>query len=123
MNFIEAVKSCFTKYATTEGRSLRSEYWYFTLFYIIGTIITSILDIIIFPGLTEGAYTPLNMIFSLGSLLPFIAVAARRLHDVNRNGWWQLIPMTVIGIIPFIYWMTKKGDEGDNRFGSNPLKN
>ena len=63
------------------------------------------------------------MIFSLGSLLPFIAVTARRLHDVNRNGWWQLISITVIGIIPYIYWMTKKSDEGENRFGNNPLKN
>ena len=119
MNFIEAVKVCFAKYATSNGRAVRSEYWYFTLFWAIGTIITVILDSIFFPGLVEGAYTPLNMIFSLGILLPYIGVAARRLHDVNRSGWWQLIPLTIIGIIPYIYWVTKKGDEGENRFGTN----
>ena len=115
MNFIEAVKVCFAKYATSNGRAVRSEYWYFTLFWAIGTIITVILDSIFFPGLVEGAYTPLNMIFSLGILLPYIGVAARRLHDVNRSGWWQLIPLTIIGIIPYIYWVTKKGDEGEKK--------
>ena len=116
MNFFQAVKVCFSKYATTKGRALRSEYWYFTLFWAIGTVATTIIDAIIFPGLVDGAYTPINMIFSLGTFLPYIAVAARRLHDVNRSGWWQLLPLTIIGIIPYFYWVTKKGDEEENRF-------
>ena len=119
MNFIQAVKVCFAKYATSEGRALRSEFWYFTLFWIIGTTVVIILDEIFFPGLTWNGNSPLNMIFGLGTLAPFIGVAARRLHDVNRNGWWQLLPLTIIGIIPYIYWVTKKGDEEENKFGVN----
>jgi uncharacterized membrane protein YhaH (DUF805 family) len=48
-------------------------------------------------------------------------VAARRLHDGNRSGWWQLIAFTVIGLIPLIYWLIKKGTEGPNRFGEDPV--
>ena len=52
-----------------------------------------------------------------------VAVSARRMHDVNRSGWWQLIPLTIIGIIPYTYWVTKKSDPQDNNFGPNPLPN
>ncbi len=117
MGFIESIKTCLRKYATTEGRAIRSEYWYFVLFLIIGGIIFSILDIIFFPDLYDNGGTPLNWIFSLATLLPYIGVTARRLHDVNRSGWWMLIPFTIIGIIPFLYWTLKKGDEKENSFG------
>ena len=39
------------------------------------------------------------------------------------SGWWQLIPITIIGIIPYIYWLVKKSDDTNNKYGSNPLKN
>ena len=61
------------------------------------------------------------MIFVLAVLVPNITVTVRRLHDVDRSGWWMLIPMTIIGIIPYLYWVCKKGDEGENRFGPEPL--
>ena len=61
-------------------------------------------------------------IFNLAVFLPSWAVMIRRLHDVNRSGWWILINLTIIGIIPFTYWLFMKvGDEGENRFGSDPL--
>ena len=61
-------------------------------------------------------------IFNLAVFLPSWAVMIRRLHDVNRSGWWILISLTIIGIIPFVYWTCiKKSDENENRFGSNPL--
>lgn len=111
MNFKDAIVSCFTKYVTLEGRASRSEYWYWVLFCILCSIL--LLDIL----KSETLYA----IFNLLTLLPFIAVAARRLHDVNRSGWWQLIPLTIIGIIPFIYWMCKAPVNEGNRFGPAPL--
>ena len=53
--------------------------------------------------------------------IPQITVSVRRLHDVDRSGWWVLIPFTIIGLIPFLYWVCQKGDEGENRFGPEPL--
>ena len=122
MNFFNAIKICFSKYVTFAGRASRSEYWYFYLFFTVGVIITTIIDIIIFPDLV-GAFSPLSTVFSLALLLPFVAVTARRMHDVNRSGWWQLIPLTIIGIIPYTYWVTKKSDPQDNNFGPSPLPN
>ena len=56
-------------------------------------------------------------VYQLAIFLPSIAVATRRLHDINRSGWWQLIVFTGIGAFVLLYWMVKKGDSGSNRFG------
>ena len=122
MNFFNAIMICFRKYVTFASRASRYEFWYFNLFLIIGSIIAAIIDIIIFTDLV-GVFSPLNTVFSLAILLPFITVSSRRMHDVNRSGWWQLIPLTIIGIIPYTYWVTKKSDPQDNNFGPNPLPN
>jgi uncharacterized membrane protein YhaH (DUF805 family) len=67
-------------------------------------------------------YAPLSTIFSLAIFIPFISVSVRRLHDVNRSGWWLLIELTIIGLLfPILYWFCKKGDEGENRFGPKPI--
>ena len=113
MNFFEAVKSAFSKYGVIAGRSLRSEYWYFQLFIFIGALVSAV------PDIQIGG--PVYVIFVLAVLVPNITVTVRRLHDVDRSGWWMLIPMTIIGIIPYLYWVCKKGDEGENRFGPEPL--
>jgi len=113
MNFFEAVKSAFSKYGVIAGRSLRSEYWYFQLFIFIGALVSAV------PDIQIGG--PVYVIFVLAVLVPNITVTVRRLHDVDRSGWWMLIIFTIIGIIPFLYWMCKKGDEGENRFGPYPL--
>ena len=57
----------------------------------------------------------------LFSFVAGISLVARRLHDINRSGWWYLIVFTIIGIFVVLYWLCKKGDEEENRFGSNPL--
>jgi len=55
-------------------------------------------------------------------LLPGIAVGARRLHDINKSGFWLFLWfLPIIGWIIMIVWAIKKGDQGDNRFGSDPL--
>jgi uncharacterized membrane protein YhaH (DUF805 family) len=48
---------------------------------------------------------------------PFLAAGPRRLHDTNRSGWWQLLSLTLIGLIPLIYWLASKGDEHANQYG------
>jgi uncharacterized membrane protein YhaH (DUF805 family) len=121
MNFFEAVKSAFSKYGTIAGRSLRSEYWYFQLFIFIGALVSAVPDIQIVGMEQALLWGPVYVIFVLAVLVPNITVTVRRLHDVDRSGWWWFIPLTIIGLIPFLYWMCKKGDEGENRFGPEPL--
>ena len=114
MGFVDAVKSGFTGYVDFRGRSSRSEYWWFLLFYIIVIIALSILDI-------SGAGV-LVAVGYLAFLLPTIAVQVRRLHDIDRSGWWILITFVpIVGAIVLLVWYCTKGSNGSNRFGQDPL--
>ncbi|NQW92468.1 MAG: DUF805 domain-containing protein [Polaromonas sp.] len=53
---------------------------------------------------------------SLGLLLPALAVGTRRLHDIGKSGWWQLIMLTVIGLLVLIYWWVQPTVEGGNEY-------
>lgn len=114
MNFQNAIASGFRNYTNFSGRAVRSEFWYWVLFCFLGGIVTFILDGAIFP---DNVLSPLNAIFNLATLLPSLAVGARRLHDTDHTGWWQLIGLTLIGAILLIYWYCQPGQPGDNRFG------
>ena len=61
------------------------------------------------------------LVFLVFLTIASFAVMVRRLHDVNRSGWWFLIYLTIIGIFVLLYWYVQKGDEADNRYGSDPL--
>ena len=120
MDFGKSIKTCFSKYAVFSGRASRSEFWWFVLFGLIGGIVTAVIDVMIL-GYSAEANGPTNIIFSVITFLPYIAVGARRLHDINRTGWWQLIVLTVIGIILLIIWWATVGENKKNAHGS-PLK-
>lgn len=97
----------FKKYAVFEGRANRAEYWYFFLFnFIIGFIV----------GFVEGLLKIPTGIYSLIALLPNIAVGVRRMHDINKSGWFLLIP------IYNLILLARKGDEGTNRYGDDLQK-
>jgi uncharacterized membrane protein YhaH (DUF805 family) len=117
MDFMTSVKSCFSKYATFSGRAIRSEFWWFALFTLIASLVMEVVDMLIF-GTPMGAVKPLGTIFSLLVLLPSLAVGARRLHDIGKSGWWQLLWLVpIIGWIILIYWFTQKSHEGENKYG------
>jgi len=120
MNFGTAIKTCFSKYAVFSGRASRSEFWWFCLFGFIGGIVTVVVDVMIL-GYTVEDNGPVNIIFTIIIFLPYLSVGARRLHDINRSGWWQLIVLTVIGIILLIIWWATIGKNEKNVHGS-PLK-
>lgn len=87
--FGEAIRVCLRKYFTFSGRASRSEYWYFFLFAVLVGIATGILDALLFGiGFTSDPSGPTNNVSSLLLLLPSLTVAWRRLHDINRSGWW-----------------------------------
>ena len=120
MDFGTSIKTCFSKYAVFSGRASRSEFWWFALFGLIGGVVTAVIDVMIL-GYSAEAYGPINIIFTVITFLPYLAVGARRLHDINRSGWWQLITLTVIGIILLIIWWATVGKSKKNVHGT-PLK-
>jgi uncharacterized membrane protein YhaH (DUF805 family) len=119
MNFAQAIKSGFSHYVTFSGRAFRSEYWFWALFVAIGMAVTAVLDSEIF-GYHPGP-SPIKTLFEVVTLLPSLAVAARRLHDTDRTAWWLLLLLTLIGVIALIVWYCEEGTPGPNRFGPNPL--
>lgn len=114
MSFSEAVRTCFSKYATFSGRAPRSEFWFFILFGIIVQLVGEIIDKAS-DSLIVGA------IIALVLLLPTIAVSVRRLHDIDRTGWWYLLVFTVILWILLLVWYCMRGTVGANRYGPDPL--
>lgn len=130
MNMMEAVKSVYSNYAKFSGRARRAEYWWFYLFYLIVYLVLGVVDSLLFGTTTTGdgsfsasTDTPiLSGIFALGSLIPNLAVGVRRLHDINRRGWWLLIALIpLVGIIILIVWLAKAGDKGANQYGGDPI--
>ena len=124
MSFASSIKICFSKYAVFSGRASRSEYWWFALFLFIAGIVTSIIDVMIM-GYSSENFGPINAIFSVITFLPGLAVGARRLHDIDRSGWWQLtayIPYVglIASIILIVIWCTE-GEKKTNEYGK-PIK-
>jgi uncharacterized membrane protein YhaH (DUF805 family) len=114
MGFGDAINTCFGKYATFTGRAVRSEFWFWVLFTLIVLIV---LNIIQFTVSSIGG-SVLQLLFELATLIPSIAVAARRLHDTDRSGWWQLLAfIPIVGFIILLVWYCQPGTPGANRFG------
>ena len=110
MTFLKSVETCFYKYIEFNGRASRSEFWWFYLFVIICWIIGFVIGPII------------EAIIIIGLLLPYIAVQARRLHDIGKSGWLQLISLIpLIGAIILIIWSATEGTKKKNKYGA-PIK-
>jgi len=113
MDFVTAVRTVLTEnYVNFQGRASRSEFWWFTLFVVVVNIVLQVI-----LGEIVGA------IFALAVLLPGIAVAVRRLHDVDRSGWWYLLVLIPLigGLILIFAFFIHRGTTGPNRFGPDPL--
>ena len=116
MDFATSIKTCFSKYAVFKGRASRSELWWFALFLFIAGIVTFIVDVMIL-GYSSEDNGPVNIIFSVITFLPGLAVGARRLHDINKSGWWQLLYITIVGIVLLIIWWATAGERKKNIYG------
>ena len=131
MGFVEATKNYFIKWKDFDTRVSRSEFWWGNLgVMIISMLLGFVIGLMVGVGGVALGYS-LGAIetFTNVVLLPWyvfssiagLSLAARRLHDVNKSGWWILIFFTIVGMLFLLYWHCKKGDAGDNRFGKNPL--
>ena len=135
MGFIEAIKSCLSKYSQFKGRSSRSEFWFFLLFSFIYFFIAGFL--LAFIGSSQETMDVATLVLLIPIFIPGIAVSARRLHDINQSGWMQciFIPgfmadgflgtgwimyMLTFGL--YAFWFSQAGHKGKNRFGVQPKK-
>ena len=110
MTFLKSIETCFYKYVDFNGRASRSEYWWFVLFFTLCWIIGFVLGPIV------------EAIIILGLILPAFAVCARRLHDIDKSGWLQLIQIIpLIGGIVLIIWCATEGSKKKNKYGQ-PIK-
>ena len=112
---------CLQHYAEFNGRARRSEYWYFVLFnlvisFVIGFTFGVIAGLLDMPALANLAY-----LWSLAMFIPGLAVSVRRLHDIDRSGWWLLLSLIpLVGAIILIIWYCTDSQPGANQYSSNP---
>jgi uncharacterized membrane protein YhaH (DUF805 family) len=118
MGFGQAISSAFANYFNFRSRASRSEYWYFALFLLIAGVATFLVDLSIVGPRDIG---PVNAIFTLGTIIPSLAMSVRRLHDIGRSGWFLLLGIIpLIGIIILIYWACQPSDPQQNAYGPPP---
>jgi uncharacterized membrane protein YhaH (DUF805 family) len=144
MNFWQAVASGFSNYVKFSGRAVRSEYWYWVLFVSMVSVATVLFDV----AIVKQHHGPLESVWHLVTFLPGLAVAIRRLHDIDRSGWWIallsifaaicfamlllsalrsivlliIMAFTVVCIFPVLmYWFCQPGTPGPNIYGADPF--
>ena len=122
MNMKEAVVSVLTNWNNFSGRACRSEFWYFGLTVFLVSFIISIIEIATGMVDVESAEMGiLSIIFTLFIFVPSISVTARRLQDRGWSGWWQLLYLTIVGILIIIILNILPAKEDENKWGRNPL--
>ena len=105
-----------TNYCKFSGRASRSEFWWFMLFEVIVYAIISILG-----SFNETFFNVLNGLVTLGFILPSLGLAVRRLHDINKSGWFVLLGLIpLVGQIILIIWYCKPSDVETNQYGPMP---
>jgi uncharacterized membrane protein YhaH (DUF805 family) len=106
MSPIDSIRTCFSKYVDFSGRATRAEFWWWILIMEFGIIVLGEISVA-----ANESWGVVYLIVYIGLFLPGIAVAARRLHDVDRSGWWQLVP--IVNIV----FLAKRGSPRTNSYG------
>jgi uncharacterized membrane protein YhaH (DUF805 family) len=115
VGMVEAFKLFFSNYINFEGRSNRGEYWWAVLAIVLVSLVLSVIDGIM---TASGGIPILGSIFSLATLVPGISLGVRRLHDIDKSGWWMLLMIVpVVGFLVLLYFFIQRPDEAPNRFG------
>ncbi|WP_322987126.1 DUF805 domain-containing protein, partial [Klebsiella pneumoniae] len=108
-NYQQAIFTCFKKFADFKGRARRREFWYFELFCVLLSLLLSFMN------------EDLATLAMLITLIPNIAVNVRRLHDINRSGWWMLIALVpIVGVLLLLFWAAHEGNPLANQYGESP---
>jgi uncharacterized membrane protein YhaH (DUF805 family) len=139
MSFVESVRTCFSKYATFDGRATRSEFWWFYLFTalvgLVGYVPVLVLTVIsASASANDSAVSAVSAVFAillalfwivwivvlLALYIPLLAVGCRRLHDRGQSGWLQLLLLVPCGNLVLLVMWVLEGTPGDNAYGPVP---
>lgn len=119
VSFSQAVRMAFDSYCRFQGRSSRSEYWWWVLFVAILSFCIGIIEGIL--GFSMTAVQTTSGILSLALLLPGLGLSVRRLHDIGKSGWWILLGfIPLVGAIVLIIWFAQNSQMQDNQYGPVP---
>jgi len=113
-SFTGAISACLREYVNFSGRASRSEYWFFLLFTGLVSVAASIIDTVLFTGIFD-TYGPTNTLVSLFFILPTLSVTWRRLHDINRSGWWVI--WFWLAVLATIFLLSGSFTMDDESFG------
>ena len=119
--------SVLKKYAVFSGRARRSEFWMFSLIWVVIYFVLSVIDLAVGTEI-GGGVGMLSFIFLVATVLPALAVQVRRLHDTGRSGWWSLLNyIPIVGNIVVIFFLAQDSQQGQgldltgpNKYGPNP---
>ncbi|WP_380163853.1 DUF805 domain-containing protein [Jannaschia sp. R86511] len=122
MTFQEAIGRCLRRYAELHGRARRSEYWWFTLFFVLVVTAGGLLDQAFgFTEAPEGG-GPVAGLLTLALLLPLLGVGARRLHDTGRSAWWLTLGLVPVGgVVVLLLWAAQPSQPDANEHGPAPV--
>lgn len=116
-DFVAALK----KYAVFTGRSRRREFWMFFLFTMLIAGGLMLVDALTGTYDKDRGFGLLSGLWSLATVIPYLAVGVRRLHDTGRTGWWWLISFVpLIGFVVLLVFFVQDGQPGSNAYGPNP---
>lgn len=143
--FSQSLHHCFANYCNFIGRTSRSDFWLFILLLLLTGIFFGVIvgifgarSMMALPrpphdAMVISAYAPfaVNMTFYIYfgllmsivhgvTLVPFAAACVRRLHDAGRSGWWLLLSLTIIGLLPLFIFFCLKSRPEENRYGACP---
>ena len=127
MNIVQATTTCMKKYITFSGRAKRSEYWWFYLFATLvgiayGFVVQGLFSEMMIQAAMDGSMSTFHFIIInnltwLVFIIPVLAAGSRRLHDIGKSGWWQLLFLTIIGGILLIVWFATGTKEEGDKYG------
>jgi uncharacterized membrane protein YhaH (DUF805 family) len=115
MTMTQAIRSAFERWCTFSGRAGGTEYWWFVLFGTIAFALACLLDHAAF-GRHAAFWTTCTLVL----LVPYVALAVRRLHDTDRSGWWMLLTFVPLGNLVLLIWFCAPSTWGPNRYGPMP---
>ena len=111
MTFLDSIETCFKKSFQIKGRASKSEFWWFTLFYLIGIFSLAMIN------------ETFAIIFLLVILPASICVTVRRFHDQNKSGFFYFISVIpYVGGLIVLFMCAMDGTKGKNKYGPSPLK-